>query len=540
MKGPSDIELLEAYAQRHSEEAFRELVDRHLDVVYSAALRQLGEPHAAREATQSAFLALAGKAGQLPPGTVIVGWLHRAVHFAARNLRRTEARRRHWEDEAAMVNIPDDSEPSLGEEVLAHVDGVLAELEAIDRDAVVLRFLQQKSLRDVAQALGTSEEAAKKRVQRALEKMRLLLLRQGATITVALLAAGLAKMPVTAAPVGFSATVVGAVAQGTTSAIVVPTVAKGLAAGSAMSSKSVVVVLMALVALAVGAYRLTRPTSADPAGAPPPSPQGSLSMKIRLSSVLVDDQEKALRFYTEVLGLERKRDMPVGAFRWLTVAARDRNDLELVLEPNALPDARTFQQAIFQQGIPLTSLGAVDVRWECERLKALGVVFTQEPTVAGETTLAVFEDTCGNLIQLHQRPARPGAASPGISIDLNAIHVDDQEHALNFYTQVLGFQKKLDFPVGAFRWLTVVSPEDPDGIQLVLEPNVNPVAKAYQTALFRQGIPFTSLSTADVQGAHDALVRKGVVFSQKPMRMGMVWVATFEDTCGNRIQLVQD
>ncbi len=543
MKGLSDIELLEAYANRHSEEAFRELVERHIDVVYSAALRQLRDPHAAQEAVQSAFLTLASKAGQLPRATLIAGWLHRAVHFAARNLRRAEARRRHWEEEAAMANHTDDNEGALSDEVLPRMDGALAELGESDRDAIVLRFLQQKSLRDVAVALGTTEEAAKKRVQRALERMRSMLLRQGVTISVALLAAGLAKMPVTAAPVGWSATLAGSVAQGTLPAAAsaaVSEVGAGLAASLPLPAKSVIVAILALVALAVGDYALRPPKSSGLSDTPVAPPGRPFSMNIRMSSVLVDDQEKALKFYTEVLGFERKRDMPAGPFRWLTVAAKDRSDLELLLEPNAHPDARAFQQAIFQQGIPLNSLGTTDVRRDYERLKALGVVFTQAPTEAGDTTLAVFQDTCGNLIQLHQRPARSGATDPnGLSVDLNSILVDNQEKALKFYTEVLGLQKKFDFPVGAFRWLTLVAPDDPEGMQLVLEPNENPASKAYQTALFRQGIPLTSLSVGDVQKAHDALVKKGVVFSMKPTRMGPTVLAVFEDTCGNRIQLVQ-
>src|SRR5262245_37081541 len=106
MKGLSDIELLEAYAGQRSEEAFREVVERHVDFVYSAALRQLRNPHLAEEATQSAFIALAGKAGQLRRQTIIAGWLQRAVHFAALKLQRSEARRKHWEEEAATMNVP--------------------------------------------------------------------------------------------------------------------------------------------------------------------------------------------------------------------------------------------------------------------------------------------------------------------------------------------------------------------------------------------------------------------------------------------------
>src|SRR5262249_21230524 len=105
-----DIELLDAYAGERSEDAFRELVARHVDLIYSAAMRQLRNPHLAEEATQSAFIALARKAGQLRRTTVIAGWLHRAVHFAALNLQRGEARRKHWEEEAAAMNVPGDTD----------------------------------------------------------------------------------------------------------------------------------------------------------------------------------------------------------------------------------------------------------------------------------------------------------------------------------------------------------------------------------------------------------------------------------------------
>jgi uncharacterized protein YndB with AHSA1/START domain/predicted enzyme related to lactoylglutathione lyase len=127
------------------------------------------------------------------------------------------------------------------------------------------------------------------------------------------------------------------------------------------------------------------------------------TMRIDLSSVLVDNQDKALKFYTEVLGFVKKLDIPMGEFRWLTVVSPEAPDgTQLVLEPNANPAAKTFQEAMFKQGIPLTSLGAADVGKEYERMTKLGVVFKQPPTKAGPVTITVFEDTCGNLIQLHQ------------------------------------------------------------------------------------------------------------------------------------------
>ncbi|MBN1240539.1 MAG: VOC family protein [Gammaproteobacteria bacterium] len=126
-------------------------------------------------------------------------------------------------------------------------------------------------------------------------------------------------------------------------------------------------------------------------------------MKIKLNSILVDDQEKALRFYTNVLGFEKGKDIPVGEFRWITVVSPEGHpDVELVLEPNANPAAKTYQQALFEQGIPLTAFEATDIHAECRRLKERGVQFTMEPTGAGPVTIAVFADTCGNLIQLYQ------------------------------------------------------------------------------------------------------------------------------------------
>lgn len=126
-------------------------------------------------------------------------------------------------------------------------------------------------------------------------------------------------------------------------------------------------------------------------------------MRIKLNSIFVDNQDKALRFYTEVLGFQKGKEIPVGEFRWLTVVSPDgHDDVELSLEPNANPAAKTFQDALFRQGIPITAFEVDDIRAEHERLKKRGVAFTMEPTDAGEVTVAIFADTCGNLIQLYQ------------------------------------------------------------------------------------------------------------------------------------------
>jgi predicted enzyme related to lactoylglutathione lyase len=118
---------------------------------------------------------------------------------------------------------------------------------------------------------------------------------------------------------------------------------------------------------------------------------------------MVEDQQKALDFYTQVLGFVKKRDIPVGEARWLTVVSSEVPDgVELLLEPNSNPAARIFQKAIFEQGIPLTAFAVDDIQNEYARLKKLGVEFTMEPTDMGQTSAAVFNDTCGNLIQIYE------------------------------------------------------------------------------------------------------------------------------------------
>jgi catechol 2,3-dioxygenase-like lactoylglutathione lyase family enzyme len=127
-------------------------------------------------------------------------------------------------------------------------------------------------------------------------------------------------------------------------------------------------------------------------------------MRIHLASVLVDDQDKALRFYTGVLGFEKKTDVPLGEHRWLTVVSpADPDGTELVLEPDSHPAVKPFKQALVTDGIPFTSFAVDDIGAEFDRLRALGVTFTQEPVAMGPVTTAVLDDTCGNLIQIAER-----------------------------------------------------------------------------------------------------------------------------------------
>ena len=130
-----------------------------------------------------------------------------------------------------------------------------------------------------------------------------------------------------------------------------------------------------------------------------------MSIKITVTSVSIDDYDKALNFYTEILGFVKKRDIPLGeGARWITVVSADNPDgVELLLEPNAeYPAMKALKEALMADNIPFTTFQVNDIQAEYDRLRALGVEFTMEPTNMGMTTVAVFNDTCGNLIQIHQ------------------------------------------------------------------------------------------------------------------------------------------
>jgi catechol 2,3-dioxygenase-like lactoylglutathione lyase family enzyme len=124
-----------------------------------------------------------------------------------------------------------------------------------------------------------------------------------------------------------------------------------------------------------------------------------------------------------------------------------------------------------------------------------------------------------------------------VRINLASVLVDDQQKALRFYTEVLGFVKKTEVPLGGHSWLTVVSPDEPDGVELVLEPDEHPAAKPFKQALMEDGIPFTSFAVDDVQKEFERLIGLGVRFTQQPTQMGPVTTAVLDDTCGNLIQI---
>src|SRR5215468_7348793 len=168
-----DSQLLRAYAQERSESAFAELVRRHVDLVYSAALRMVCDSHLAEDVTQNAFVALAKSAVQLADRPTLAGWLHRTAQNIAAQTVRTDVRRRAREQEASAMSEQISTSPDVWwEQIEPHLDAALGELADADRDAVVLRYFQTKSAAEIATLLGVSDDAAQKRVSRAVEKLR--------------------------------------------------------------------------------------------------------------------------------------------------------------------------------------------------------------------------------------------------------------------------------------------------------------------------------------------------------------------------------
>jgi RNA polymerase sigma factor (sigma-70 family) len=198
-----DDQLLERYAAEVSEEAFAELTRRHTGLVYSAAMRQVRNPQLAQDVTQVVFAHLARQAHSIPKGTVLAGWLHRDTRYTALDFIRADARRYRREQQFTEMNAPH-SEPQPGwEEVRPLLDEALTKLPQADRDALLLRFFEQLDFAGVGSALGASAEAARKRVDRALERLREYLVKRGITTTSAALGGTLMAHAVETVPAGF-------------------------------------------------------------------------------------------------------------------------------------------------------------------------------------------------------------------------------------------------------------------------------------------------------------------------------------------------
>jgi RNA polymerase sigma factor (sigma-70 family) len=249
-----ELRLLREYAENASEEAFAAVLSRHIRMVYAAAMRHTGNPHEAEEITQAVFIILARKAGQLPRGTVLSGWLFQTTRLTACSYIRNAARRRNREREATMQsNLEKGENDDVWRQVAPLLDSAVASLRAKDRDAVVMRYVEGRPLDEVGLAMGASESAAQRRIHRALERLRKFFAKRGVVLTGAILAGSIAANAAPAAPAGLTASVATvAVLKGATAGASTIALIEGTLKALAWAKLKLAAGIGASVALATG------------------------------------------------------------------------------------------------------------------------------------------------------------------------------------------------------------------------------------------------------------------------------------------------
>jgi len=252
MQESQDSELLRHYAREKSDEAFAALVARHVNMVYSAALRKIGNPAAAQEITQAVFIILAQKANRLLPHPALSGWLYQTTRLTAANFQRTEIRRTRREQEAYMQSLSRRTEPELWTQIMPLLEDAMGDLGEKDRNALALRFFEGKTFQEIGTAFRVSENAARKRTDYALEKLRAYFFKRGVTSTTGSIAAAMSANSVHAAPAMLAKTAAAmALAKGATTSTSTLALVKGALKIMAWTNSKVVIGASVVVLLAV-------------------------------------------------------------------------------------------------------------------------------------------------------------------------------------------------------------------------------------------------------------------------------------------------
>jgi RNA polymerase sigma factor (sigma-70 family) len=364
MQENSDVQLLREYAQGANEAAFRELVARHTDLIYSAAVRQVGSPEAARDVAQSVFVDLARKAKSLAEtaneSESVLGWLYRATRFAALNHIRDERRRQDRERQVMKDFDPNSESTTDWERIRPVLDEVMADLNDEDRQAVLLRFFKNRDFRSVGEALGVSDDAAQKRVSRALEKLRTEFVRRGVTTTAVALAGTLSANAVQAAPAGLAVAFSSAALSGVTVATVntaTATVVKAIAMST--MQKMIIGTTLAVVAGA-GIY------------------QAYQTSNLRGENVALRQQQGRL---TETLEqLRRERDDATNRLgQWAQVNATAKSNLEELMKLRGEVARLQRESREAGQGMPGNASDAAAVTAWANRVTQLRQRLEQTP-----------------------------------------------------------------------------------------------------------------------------------------------------------------
>jgi RNA polymerase sigma factor (sigma-70 family) len=426
MPEPDDIALLKQYADENSESAFAELVTRYVNLVYSAAQRSVGNAHAAEEITQAVFIILAHKAKNFSKArrgvaaTVLSGWLYQTARLTAANYLRTEIRRQHREQEAYMQSILNEPESETWRQIAPLLDNAMDRLGEKDRNAIVLRFFENKSLGEVGAALGASEDAAKMRVNRALEKLRKFFTKRGVGSTTAIIAGAISANSVQAAPAALAKTISAvAVAKGAAVSGSTLTLIKGALKIMAWTKAKTAAVAVAAAILAIGTTTIVIKTHAPGArrsNANLPSETWAKFDRRILSNGINNAQRVPNTIYTYPAGNETTHRYLEGI---LKMFAKNIGPGSTIKSDRELTEQDIQTRTIFIYGSPQNHSLFQRVRDQ------LPIVFEDDGIVVGNKKCkgsdvgAIF--VCPNPLNPKNRLVIYGTVSPDVLNDMNGI-----------------------------------------------------------------------------------------------------------------------